>query len=98
MKDLVKDAEAGDSFFVHCKWLVAPQRLQTDSFNADSGHGGQIKDQEDDEVDGWDESTSSDVRFNFQLSMLFSIMAYRWRGQSHNGRCTLSVLRGLTSF
>jgi hypothetical protein len=54
MKWLVKDARAHDSLFIHCKCSICPKPQFAYVF-LDSGHGGQIKDNDGDEVDGYDE-------------------------------------------
>lgn len=54
MKWLVKDAKAHDSLFFHCGSYLYPASNPAHVF-LDSGHGGQIRDMDGDEVDGYDE-------------------------------------------
>lgn len=57
----MRDAQPDDSLFFHCALFVTPsRRCKKDSiFLIDSGHGGQVKDTDGDEVDGYDESAYS---------------------------------------
>ena len=56
MKWLVRGARRDDSLFFHCKSSFSgSQRGITDLVLLDSGHGGQTKDLNGDEVDGFDE-------------------------------------------
>ena len=59
MKWLVRGARSDDSLFLHCMCLSLDLFL---GFfwkeMIDSGHGGQTKDLDGDEADGWDEGTS----------------------------------------
>lgn len=62
MKWLVCDAQPNDSLFFHCRSTFHIERfMQADRHwllrSADSGHGGQVKDIDGDEVDGYDEGT-----------------------------------------
>jgi len=54
MKWLVKDAKAHDSLFFHCRNYLYLASNPAHVF-LDSGHGGQIRDMDGDEVDGYDE-------------------------------------------
>lgn len=56
MRWLVKDARPNDSLFFHCRYLSSlhdPSLIKTVS-----GHGGQTKDLDGDEEDGYDEGIS----------------------------------------
>ena len=58
MQWLVRDARPNDSLFFHCKrYAVSPQTCSYLSVLCleDSGHGGQTKDTDGDEADGFDE-------------------------------------------
>lgn len=55
MKWLVYDARPGDSFFFHCTFASARIAPSTHDPLPDSGHGGQTKDLDGDEEDGYDE-------------------------------------------
>jgi hypothetical protein len=54
MKWLVKDAKAHDSLFFHCECAIYIPNQSAYVF-LDSGHGGQIRDTDGDEADGYDE-------------------------------------------
>ena len=54
MKWLVKGAKAHDSLFFHCESYLYPASHFAYPF-LDSGHGGQIRDTDGDEIDGYDE-------------------------------------------
>jgi hypothetical protein len=58
MQWLVMDARPNDSLFFHCMfdYLKLDQRAFTSC--VDSGHGGQTKDLDGDEADGFDEGSS----------------------------------------
>lgn len=60
MQWLVRDARPNDSLFFHCPYRsssVAHKNAQLNSANfSDSGHGGQTKDTDGDEDDGFDET------------------------------------------
>ena len=58
MSELVKDTRAGDHLFLHCKSYIARQVHQL-TVAPVSGHGSQVTDQDDDEVDGMDEGITS---------------------------------------
>ena len=56
MKWLVQDARAHDSLFIHCECaLYCISQTAVYLRFLDSGHGGQIRDRDGDEVDGFDE-------------------------------------------
>lgn len=57
MEWLVRDAQPNDSLFFHCKPAIRSPRLTHKplSLILDSGHGGQTKDLDGDEEDGFDE-------------------------------------------
>lgn len=55
---LVKDAQPNDSLFFHCELTLRDRRscsYVAYSNMSDSGHGGQVKDRNGDEIDGYDE-------------------------------------------
>lgn len=54
MQWLVTEARPDDSLFFHCM-LVPTNARHTPLINTDSGHGGQTKDIDGDEADGFDE-------------------------------------------
>lgn len=54
MQWLVTGAKPNDSLFFHCE-LVVSSKCYCSTAPADSGHGGQIKDTDGDEFDGYDE-------------------------------------------
>ncbi len=56
MRWLVKDAQPHDSLFFHCN-VTKDWSFHTLSHSSllDSGHGGQTRDKDGDEVDGYDE-------------------------------------------
>ena len=59
MRWLVEGANADDALFVHCEWTGAPNILLLNvDFALDSGHGGRTRDQDGDELDGWDEGST----------------------------------------
>lgn len=66
MQWLVSDARPNDSLFFHCRF--GPLKLVQQALNScpDSGHGGQTKDLNGDEGDGFDEGYSQ-----FPLADLF---------------------------
>lgn len=58
MRWLVRGAKAHDSLFFHCTPLLLSfliYLLTQPQFFADSGHGGQTRDLDGDEIDGYDE-------------------------------------------
>jgi hypothetical protein len=55
MEWLVRDAAPNDSLFFHCKFGLMYAVYISSSFLSDSGHGGQTKDLDGDEADGFDE-------------------------------------------
>ena len=56
MQWLVRDANPNDSLFFHCESLFYITRVHTsNAMTIDSGHGGQTKDLDGDEADGYDE-------------------------------------------
>jgi hypothetical protein len=57
MRWLVEDACPDDALFIHCEWVDVQKRHSVKSA-ADSGHGGQTRDVDGDEVDGWDDGNS----------------------------------------
>ena len=59
MRWLVRDAQPNDSLFFHCtrQCFHIPHALSY-LFSTDSGHGGQTKDTDGDEGDGFDEGLS----------------------------------------
>jgi hypothetical protein len=63
MRELVRDAQPGDSFFLYCTSLCSTYTdaiLYIDSLLIEvSGHGVQIKDTDGDESDGLDECSLS---------------------------------------
>ena len=60
MRWLVKDAHPHDSLFFHCTLSFSLPTFVFLTFRvADSGHGGQVKDRDGDEIDGWDEGSIS---------------------------------------
>ena len=54
MKWLVKGSKAHDSLFFHCERAIYIPRHTAYVF-LDSGHGGQVRDTDGDEIDGYDE-------------------------------------------
>ena len=58
MQWLVAGAKANDSLFFHCESRRSNQSVIVQLPLADSGHGGQIKDTDGDEYDGYDEGGS----------------------------------------
>lgn len=58
MQWLVRDAQPNDSLFFHCKLAGTSHHrvLQLTCNDLDSGHGGQTKDVDGDEGDGYDET------------------------------------------
>lgn len=53
---LVSDAQPNDSLFFHCEYILWALRGLGNKMNfLDSGHGGQTKDLDGDEADGYDE-------------------------------------------
>jgi hypothetical protein len=59
MQWLVRDASPNDSLFLHCKPVSCMIYIYFPSFPifTDSGHGGQSKDVDGDEADGFDEGS-----------------------------------------
>jgi len=59
MRWLVRGAASNDSLFFHCEMLEACRPSFCDLLPClDSGHGGQTKDTDGDEADGYDEGFS----------------------------------------
>ena len=59
MQWLVRDAQPNDALFFHCTFhLWSEPALTTYIRGVDSGHGGQTKDLDGDEDDGYDEGRS----------------------------------------
>ena len=58
MQWLVRDAAPHDSLFFHCKVIFTYDMYFFSLFLSDSGHGGQTKDLDGDEDDGFDEGCS----------------------------------------
>jgi len=54
MKWLVRSARPHDSLFFHCTFFF-PYSCRHHLTITDSGHGGQVEDQDGDEIDGFDE-------------------------------------------
>ena len=61
MEWLVRDAQPNDSLFFHCtlSFFSIVCSLVTKRADSDSGHGGQTKDLDGDEADGYDEGIPS---------------------------------------
>ena len=57
MQWLVRGAAPNDSLFFHCKFLYGLTFGLIIEKNVDSGHGGQTKDLDGDEDDGYDEGS-----------------------------------------
>ena len=57
MQWLVRGAAPNDSLFFHCKFLYGLTFGLLNEKNVDSGHGGQTKDLDGDEDDGYDEGS-----------------------------------------
>jgi hypothetical protein len=56
MRWLVHGAKCHDALFFHCKFDQTHSiNLDISSSHTDSGHGGQVKDLDGDEIDGYDE-------------------------------------------
>lgn len=55
MRWLVRDARPHDSLFFHCTLICHLCVVHVMDFYSDSGHGGQTKDLDGDEEDGYDE-------------------------------------------
>lgn len=55
MQWLVTGARPNDSLFFHCESWVNAKCYYCSTVPVDSGHGGQIKDTDGDEYDGYDE-------------------------------------------
>lgn len=55
MQWLVRGAQPNDSLFFHCKHLYCDSLQLSEVSVIDSGHGGQTKDLDGDEDDGFDE-------------------------------------------
>jgi metacaspase-1 len=66
MQWLVAGAAPNDSLFFHCKLLIAsfffPSQRQLSP--TDSGHGGQTKDLDGDEDDGYDEGQYTGFKYS----------------------------------
>jgi hypothetical protein len=58
MQWLVADARPNDSLFFHCVFGLLKLVQQAFNYCLDSGHGGQTKDLDGDEEDGYDEGLS----------------------------------------
>ena len=58
MQWLAYDAHEHDSLFFHCTSFSLLLAVSRSLLDIDSGHGGQIRDTNGDEVDGMDESAS----------------------------------------
>jgi hypothetical protein len=58
MRWLVRDAKCHDALLFHCRSNCVPPIIIS-HFRADSGHGGQTKDLNGDEIDGHDEGLRS---------------------------------------
>ena len=58
MQWLVMDARPNDSLFFHCMFDYLKLGQQAATSCVDSGHGGQTKDLDGDEADGFDEGIS----------------------------------------
>jgi hypothetical protein len=58
MRWLVRDAKCHDALLFHCK-SNRVSSIIISRFRADSGHGGQTKDLDGDEIDGYDEGLKS---------------------------------------
>lgn len=65
MRWLVRSAKTNDSLFFHCEFVVICYHICV-KVKPDSGHGGQTKDLNGDEIDGWDEGTL----FSFELNSI----------------------------
>lgn len=55
MQWLVAGAQPNDSLFFHCKSNGSTSNTALCIYRVDSGHGGQTKDLDGDEADGYDE-------------------------------------------
>ena len=62
MRWLVRDAAPHDSLFFHCKVRLMYDVYFSHYLLSDSGHGGQTKDLDGDEDDGYDEGCSIFVK------------------------------------
>ena len=79
MNWLVKDSKAHDSLFFHCGFLVM-SRFASCLCLPDSGHGGQIRDVDGDEADGFDEGVcDEDLKERPPLTALRSHLPCRLR-------------------
>jgi len=58
MQWLVRGSSANDSLFFHCALVRHGHWMSLLIFIQDSGHGGQTKDLDGDEADGYDEGQS----------------------------------------
>lgn len=60
MRWLVRDAQCNDALLFHCKFKWC-HSFTISYFRADSGHGGQTRDLNGDEIDGFDEGLMSTI-------------------------------------
>jgi hypothetical protein len=59
---LVNGAKTDDSLFFHCKDDIFSSRCLAIELASVSGHGSQIRDEDGDEVDGYDEGMNFGIR------------------------------------
>jgi metacaspase-1 len=63
MQWLVEDARPDDALFIHCECSAPLNTLRSHvGFVVDSGHGGRTRDQDGDEIDGWDEGKAIHIQ------------------------------------
>lgn len=65
MEWLVAGARPNDSLFFHCMFGCLKLDQQVLIYGVDSGHGGQTKDLDGDEADGFDEGFSHPIHTTF---------------------------------
>ena len=87
---LVKDAKRHDSLVFHCMCILCRALTQTviDATQIDSGHGGQTKDLDGDEEDGYDEggfylSTGTYLQGANTIWVMTVIYPLDWKKKGH---------------
>jgi hypothetical protein len=86
MQWLVRGARSHDSLFFHCACLFQVPVLTCQHLHLDSGHGAQVRDQNGDEVSGYDEGNVKGLSTYLLISMNHSDLSCGLLRRGHNYR------------